>query len=119
MNNRFVSPFENDFFALVYMAFKNKYPHKDCECYIGGVQGKKHYGETVFDENGQATVYIKESLKLRDAVEVLAHELAHVAVGETEEEHGKEWEDAFEAIHEEYERIASELFKEEDGWETY
>lgn len=117
MNNRFVSPFTNDPFALVYMAFKNLYPNKDCECFLGGVTGRKHYGETVFEDNGRATIYIKETLKMRDAVEILAHELAHVAAGETEETHGKEWEEAFAAIHEEYESIANKMFTEENGYE--
>lgn len=110
MSNKFASPFTNDPFALVYMAFKNLYPDKNCECFFGGVSGNEHYGETVFEENGHVTVYINETLTIRNAIEILAHELAHVAVGETEETHGKEWEEAFEAIFKEYERIVSNLF---------
>ena len=117
MINKFISPFTNDPFALVYMAFKNLYPDKNCECFLGGVIGNEHYGETVFEENGRVTVYIKETLAVRDAVEILAHELAHVAVGETEEAHGKEWEDALEAMSDEYERIVSNLLAEENEYE--
>lgn len=44
-------------------------------------------------------------------VEVLAHELAHVAAPE-DQTHGEAWQAAFDRIFDEYNRIAQELFGE-------
>jgi len=30
-----VTPFANDIFALIWQAFKNLYPDKECECFLG------------------------------------------------------------------------------------
>lgn len=40
--------------------------------------------------------------------------MAHVAAGNTEESHGTEWETAFEAIFNEYERIGKNLFSQQE-----
>lgn len=107
------SPFLNDMFSLVWTAFKNLYPDKQCECYwdpdIGPEEdGKKPYGCTIFGDNGSVTVLVTPHISVYDATEILAHELAHVAVGD-DAGHGPEWESAFSSIHEEYNRIV-ELF---------
>ncbi len=57
---------------------------------------------------------ITKELRVADAVEILAHELAHVAVG-SDEEHGKAWEEAFDAIHNEFDRIGNEMFGTDDA----
>ena len=44
-------------------------------------------------------------------VETLAHELAHVAVG-VEHEHDAVWEEAFDKIFAEYNRLGEEMFGE-------
>lgn len=106
------SPFVNDMFSMVYRAFKNLYPDKECECWwdvIDEKEGNKGaFGVTVFGDGG-IHVIVDVRLRAADAVEVLGHELAHVAVGGNEE-HGEEWEKAFYAIYEEYERVADEFF---------
>ena len=110
-----ITPFKNDTFAIVWQAFKNLYPDKECECFweprIRDTEnGNECYGLTDFDEEtGEVTVFVKPSLTVADATEILAHELAHVAVG-LEHDHDEEWEKAFDDIFNEYNRIGDELF---------
>lgn len=107
------TPFQNDVFAIVWIAFKNLYPDKNCVCYWEteireSEDGRKPYGLTDFGDDGIVTVFVSADLGVRDAAEILAHELAHVAVG-VDVDHGQEWEDAFCAIHEEYNRICADV----------
>lgn len=117
--NKLESPFKNDPFVIAYMAFKNLYPNKECEYYwAGDVNGDDEwngsYGMTIFDkETGEATVYIKPTISVKDAVEVFAHELAHVAAGE-KHEHDSVWEEVFNAIFVEYGRIMMEMVEEQN-----
>ena len=113
------SPFVNDPFAIVYQAFKNLYPDKDCEIMWQPVEmkdeeGKGYVGLTTFADDGTITVEISVYMKIGDAVETLAHELAHVAVGASED-HGEVWENTFDAIHEEFDRIGNEMFGKDSG----
>lgn len=104
-------PFDNDPFAMVWKAFHNLWPDAVCEvCWRGGLRDEEGMfvaGVTTFVPDEIPEVAINPSLEVWDAVEVLAHELAHVAVG-IDEGHGDAWEKAFSAIHEEYERILHE-----------
>ena len=108
------SPFANDPFSLVWKAFKNLYPGKGCEVqWQPGIQddelSEQGYGFTEFHDDGSILVVVDANLQVSNAVEVLAHELAHVAVG-IENEHGAAWETAFDAIFQEDGRIAEEMF---------
>lgn len=105
-------PFENDPFRTVHTAFKNLWPEKQFACFwnnnIVDDNGEVAYGVTIFPDGALIPeVYINPFLKVSDAVEVLAHELAHVAVWHIDEGHGAEWEKAFDAIFHEYERLYS------------
>lgn len=107
------TPFKNDPFALVWIAFKRLYPDKECVCeWVPGFgkseRGEDAYGLTTFTEDGDVVVMVTAELPLNDSIEIFAHELAHVAVG-AEVDHGKEWESAFEAIFSEYFTVAKEL----------
>lgn len=108
------TPFNNDIFAMIWIAFKNLYPDKDCECFWqpdirDNSDGDECLGLTDFGDDGKITVFVKTNLKIEDAAEIFAHELAHVAVG-IEHDHDEVWERAFDAIFEEYNRIGDELF---------
>ena len=108
------TPFVNDPFALVYQAFRNLYPEKECEVFWetrirDSESGEKTYGLTDFGDDGSAAVFVDSDLKVTDAVEILAHELAHVGVG-IEHDHDEVWEAAFNAIFQECNRIGDELF---------
>lgn len=57
------------------------------------------YGETFFPDDGRApVVQVAVGIPMEAVIEVMAHELAHVAAG-LSAGHGAEWEDAFEKIH--------------------
>ena len=108
------SPFENDMFAMVYQAFKNLYPDKEPHCewvssFEKSEDGLERLGMTTFAEDGEIYVEICGSIKVTDAVEIFAHELAHVAVG-GDKGHEEEWEEAFDRIFDEYNRIGNEMF---------
>ncbi len=107
-------PFEIDPFAMVYTAFRNQWPEARCRVIWDGdiaeEDGEPVWGATTFGDGDHPTeVRINPSLEVWDAVEVLAHELAHVAAG-SEANHGPEWEKAFDAIHDRYERITQAAF---------
>ena len=110
-------PFKNDPFAIVYKAFKNLYPEKDCEIQweaeIKDENGVPAFGVTRFGfENGKPAVLVcvDPGLQVWDAIEVLAHELAHVAIFPDFADHCKEWEETIDDIFEEYNRVSAELF---------
>lgn len=90
------------------------YPDKECEIYWepqirDEEDGKPVYGLTDFADDGSVAVFVKPSLEVADAVEILAHELAHVAVG-IEHDHDEVWQEAFDKIFEEYNRIGNQMF---------
>ena len=105
--------FENSPFEMIDKAFKRLYPEKEyracIEPDITDDQGEKAYGITIFYEDETPIVAISAELAIKDAAEVFAHELTHVAAGEGAG-HGKEWEEAFENISKEYQRIGEEIF---------
>jgi hypothetical protein len=116
------TPFKNDPFALVWTAFKNLYPDKECDVWYDKKERDENcdtvaLGETFFDDDGTVTVFVDYELQVKDAVEIFAHELAHVAAGE-EAGHGEKWEKAFDAIFTEYNRIGDELFEKHDTLEV-
>ena len=107
--------FENSPFEMLAEAFKRLYPDVEYKAfidpYIRPAEGnKKAYGLTDFDD-GNITIYIDSELKIVDAIEIFAHELAHAAVG-VEHDHDEVWESAFDDLFEEYNKIGDELFVE-------
>lgn len=114
LKDRLISPFQNDMYAMVWAAFKKLYPGKDCEVYWepqirNAEDGKPAYGLTDFADDGSVAVFVKPDLAVADAVEILAHELAHVAVG-IEHGHDEAWQEAFDKIFDEYNRIGTQMF---------
>lgn len=108
-----VTPFVNDPFSMVWVAFKNLYPDKECEVFWDQHQEDEHkeeYGFTNFPSDGstpQVFVYAEHPVNIQ--TETFAHELAHVAVG-PEHEHDDVWEAAFDAIFKEYNRLGDLRF---------
>lgn len=104
--------FQNSPFEMLDKAFKNLYPDKSYIAFIDvdmkDESGEKVYGCTQFNDNDIPVIFIDSSLSLQNAIEIFAHELAHVASGE-KAGHGKEWEKSFEDIFNEYNRIGEEL----------
>lgn len=108
------NPFEFDPFAVVWRAFRNLFPDKECQVWWEPEIRDTENGETVhgltdFDtDNGSVMVFVSPQLSVQDAIEILAHELAHVAAG-VDHDHDEVWEDAFNRIHDEYSRLVDEV----------
>lgn len=108
-----ITPFQNDPFAVIYQAFANLFPGKECVCYWHdeirpSEDGSTVYGLTDFPDDATApAVFVSSNLSINNAAEILAHELAHVAVG-VEHDHDAVWEKAFDDIYQEYIRIFTE-----------
>lgn len=114
---RLQSPFGNDPFALVAQAFGNLFPEREYTAYIVAdvkdEDGNSACGVTTFPGDGlPPVVEVSGEIPIAAGVEVLAHELAHVAAPE-DQAHGEAWRAAFDRIFDEYNRIAQELFGEE------
>ena len=112
------SPFINDGCAMVFEAFKRLYPAKKCVCALDNnvyaSDGTEVWGLTTDPKDGtDLVVIVSANQNVNCMIETLAHELAHVAVG-VEHEHDDYWDSAFEAIFQEYNRIGSEMFPEEE-----
>ncbi len=110
-------PFKNDPFEYVMQAFENLYGKHDVLIQWKPIEkhkGKKCWGRTSLCENGTFAIDISPNLKIRDAIEVLGHELAHVAAG-LENAHNKAWQRADDAIYEEYLRIIRDQQKRYGG----
>lgn len=99
---RLVSPFANDPFALVALAFKNLYPEREYAAYfvpeVEDGSGGAACGVTTFPEDGSPPVVeVSGEVPITAGVEIFAHELAHVATPE-DREHGEAWKAAFDRI---------------------
>ena len=111
------SPFENDPFCLLFEAFKELYPEK-----AGNFQAiwnpdiNDGFGRTGFEVGRPPLIELNANEPVVIQTETFAHELAHAAVG-IEAEHGKEWREAFDKIHDRYEKLCEELFCESEEWE--
>lgn len=109
---RMETPFKNDPFSMVMIAYKRLYD-KPCEIwwdYHDEDSHKEEYGFTHQPNDGSTpTVIIYSDHPVEIQVETLAHELAHVAVG-AEHKHDEVWEEAFAAIHTEFGKIGDEMF---------
>ena len=104
--------FQNSPFEILDKAFKNLYPDKSYIAFIDvdmkDESGGKVYGCTQFNDGDTPIIFIDASLSIQNAVEIFAHELAHVAVG-ANEGHGELWGKSFDEIQSEYNRIGEEL----------
>lgn len=108
---------KNNPIEILSTAFKNLYPDIKYNAYFDQNlnqytnETEKIYGFTSFNENEDITIFIDIALCLYDAVEIFAHELAHVAVG-ANHNHDEIWMKAFDNIYNEYIKVGSELFPE-------
>ena len=112
------SPFVNDGCAIVYLAFKSLYPEKRVVCGLDNNvyadDGTEVWGMTTDPrDGGDMVVTVSANQNVNCMIETLAHELAHVAVG-VEHEHDEVWEQAFDALFSEYNRIGDEMFNEKE-----
>lgn len=106
--------FLNSPFEILDKAFKSLYPDKEYIAFMGenleDEEGKAVFGYTEYFDGEKPVITIDAGLTIKDATEIFAHELAHVAAG-MEAEHGEKWEREFERIHKKYMEIGEEIFK--------
>lgn len=105
------SPFENDPFVVVAQAFAELWPNAPFP-HIQIVEGlhstdDAKWAETlVLSDDDGILVSIDVKAPVFAAVELLAHELAHVACEHlglrSEDDHGPHWEECFAALHEKF-----------------
>lgn len=104
--------FQNDPYAVVYRAFRELYPNVgdidiayDYEVITTDGTNEKVKGVTIFPDDGSIPqIRIDCTLPVDAIAEILAHELAHVALGkpdhnDKERDHDERWEQAFDAIY--------------------
>ena len=110
------TPIKNDPFALVWMAYQKLYD-KPCEIWYD-IPDEDHDGKesplgyTNFPDDGSIPqIVLIAEYPVNIMVEIFAHELAHVAVGQ-EHEHDDVWEEAFDAIFKGYSNICDGLYAE-------
>jgi hypothetical protein len=106
------TPFENDPFAIIAVAFERLYnkPYVAQLVPYDENEDEKPFGQTFFPDDGsEPLVNVYLHTPFEHAPEIFAHELAHVAVGPGKG-HGIEWERAFEAIRQEYFKVGNEMF---------
>ena len=109
---RFEDPFVNSPCGLVALAFAELYPGKEYDAQIVDdivdEDGAQVCGCTTIptDPAERPLVEISGQIRVVDLPEILAHELAHVATDFPEDDHGTEFEAAFEAIHAKYDELA-------------
>lgn len=111
--------FKNDPFAAVVQAYKEHYPDAPMpdEIVWGRTvdeNGEDVAGVTVLTDSGKIQVVISPDIPVYGAVEVLAHELAHVRVG-LDAGHGPRWERCFENIARSYRNIRKRDEMTEEG----
>ena len=88
--------------ADVVRCFRKLYPHCSADISVQPVppnlKGQCSFGG---DDHPTPLIEIDPSLPYAGCIDVLAHELAHVAAGESAG-HSPEWEKAYASIHDEY-----------------
>jgi hypothetical protein len=98
---------EFDPISLVIEAANHLYPEAEAKIVWttdldGGDGSEEWYGVTVFPDDGSTpTIVINLETPMEGVAEVIAHEIAHIVAGEPAG-HGKVWDEAFEAIQNEY-----------------
>lgn len=100
--------FINDPFRVVYQAFKELYPDKECEILFDyNVETTDTHervkGVTIFPDDGSIPQIRIDCEQTIDQISgILAHELAHVALGkptwDRESDHGEDFEKTLDAI---------------------
>lgn len=110
-------PFIIDPFAWVYEAYRAVFADAP-QCIVLWDEvvdeaGEEMYGSTTFPDNDNEMIVVRvnPNIPVYGAVEVLAHELAHIAVGASGG-HGEQWVKAFDRIQQQYVKMSEEAVPE-------
>lgn len=106
--------FKNSPYEMLDIAFKRLFPAVKYTAFFepnirDSENGQKVCGLTDFADDGEITIFIDTDLSINNSVEIFAHELAHAAVG-IGHDHDEVWENAFDSLFEEYNKIGGEMF---------
>lgn len=108
-----VTKIANNPFDIVFQAVNELYPNTEARIQFDPTLNmeEQEYGYTEFGESGTLPIVgINPELPVSAAIEILAHELAHVIVGYIAD-HGPEWEKVFSEINDKYTEIMKNMQK--------
>lgn len=98
----------NDPFRRIIRIVRGRYPKTKARIHFVEQRTIKGCaGKTLFPDNGHPEVVISASIPVWGAVDVLAHELAHVVAG-PKAKHGPRWRKVFKWIHGEWMKESGE-----------
>lgn len=105
----------NDPFKMIIGIVKGRYPKARANIFFVEKKhlGKGCLGETVFPDDGSMPqIAVSVEIPVARAVEILAHELAHLVLGPNPKggAHGPKWKKVFKWIHAEYCEIHERRF---------
>lgn len=101
--------FINDPIKILEEAYQNLYGAINFELYWDIITDDA-VGMTFFPDDGSTPqILIDVRLEMYKVPEIIAHEMAHVVAGE-KSGHSQYWENVFDEIKEEYERIVGERY---------
>lgn len=100
----------NDPIKAILTAFDNLYPEKEAD-----IQFNPEIEECGFitfpDDGGKPLIDISTNIPFEAIIETLAHELSHLVMGVTDDEHGDEWDSIFARLQEEYCKVSEEMIE--------
>ena len=108
------TPFTNDPFAIIGEIFRSRHPDKPYQAYWvpeAVLPSTSILGSTTFCEDGDVVVSISMEVPFKTAIEILIHELAHVAAGPTYT-HGGTWQKEYLALRRAYNSTLGAPFRE-------
>lgn len=105
------SPFRNDPFVMLAEIFDQIYPNHPYDAYLISEHlcdedGTECYGVTNFPEDGSTPeIILCTHIPYESVIEIFAHELAHLATSDAEDEHGIEFEEVCSTLNKEFDKI--------------
>lgn len=91
--------------------FEKRYPDKNATLVLAGDAEKRgNLGETYFGDDGKVFIQINIEQTLPQILDIVAHELAHLAAG-PEEDHGDKWQGIYDWLFNEWDSHIEEQVK--------
>jgi hypothetical protein len=106
----------NDPIKTVVQATENIFGQLDCEIQFAPVKLEAGcFGNVILEDGVKPLINIDPSIPYGAVLEVLAHELAHVVCPQ-DNDHGEDWEKAFNDIFDEYNKMMESKASEGGNW---
>ena len=82
--------------------FEERYPEKQAQLdFVTGINKKEFLGDTCFGEDGKIYIQVCIEQTMPQLVDIVAHELAHVAAGKTAG-HGAKFQEVYNYLNTEF-----------------